>query len=405
MHGVVQAGGRSPKPLNGPSSTQQLKSGSDSVQNSASSFSSQAKGKKRERVDQGSDSIKRERLSKTEDGDSGHFRPENMLKSEIAKITDKGGLVDSTGVEKLVQLMQPDSADKKLDLAGRIMLVDVIAVTDRYDCLGRFVQLRGLPVLDEWLQEVHKGKVGDGSSPKESDRSVDEFLLALLRALDKLPVNLHALQTCNVGKSVNYLRSHKNSEIQKKARSLVDTWKRRVEAEMNMNDAKSGAGRGVSWQNKPAPSEVSHVGSRKLGNSAEVGSKSSPAQPSVSKSHQVKLGAGDSVSKSSAPPVSTKPMSPSVGALSKDQNFRMLVGATSSDLPSTPKKEEKSSSSSQSQNNSQSSDHAKTVGSACKEDARSSTAGSVSANKVTSSASRHRKSSNGLQGSAVSGVQ
>ncbi|XP_062106794.1 uncharacterized protein LOC133818104 isoform X2 [Humulus lupulus] len=406
MHGGVQSGGRSPKPLNGPSSTPQLKSGSDIVQNSASSFSSQAKGKKRERGDQGTDSVKRERLVKVEDGDSGQFRPENMIKSEIAKITDKGGLVDLAGVEKLVQLMQPDSADKKIDLAGRIMLVDVIAVTDRYDCLGRFVQLRGLPVLDEWLQEVHKGKIGDSCSPKECDKSVEEFLLALLRALDKLPVNLHALKSCNVGKSVNHLRSHKNSEIQKKARTLVDTWKRRVEAEMNMSDAaKSGPGRGVSWPNKPASSEVSHVGSKKTGNSAEVGSKSSNVQPSVSKAHQVKLGSGDAASKASASPGSTKLMSASVGTFSKDQNFRMLVAAGSSDLPLTPIKEEKSSSSSQSQNNSQSSDHAKTVGSSCREDARSSTAGSVCVNKVSSSGSRHRKAINGFQGSAIAGVQ
>ncbi|KAL5582497.1 hypothetical protein UlMin_014939 [Ulmus minor] len=398
MHGAVQSGGRSPKTLNGPSSTQQLKSVSDSVQNSASSFSSQVKGKKRERGDQGSDSAKRERLSKTEDGNSGQFRPENMLKSEIAKITDKRGLVDLAGVEKLVQLMQPDSADKKIDLAGRVMLVDVIAVTDRLDCLGRFVELRGLPVLDEWLQEVHKGKIGDGTSLKETDKSTEEFLLALLRALDKLPVNLHALQTCNVGKSVNLLRSHKNSEIQKKARLLVDTWKKRVEAEMKMNDAKSGPSRGVSWPNKPASSEVSHVGSRKTGNSADVGSKSSPAQPSASKGHQAKLVPGEAAKSS----VSPKSMTTSIGVISKDQNFKMLVGSGTSDLPLTPIKEERSSSSSQSQNNSQSSDHAKTVGSSCREDARSSTAGSVSGNKVSN---RHRKSSNGLQGSSISGVQ
>uniref|UniRef100_A0A803QLY0 TFIIS N-terminal domain-containing protein n=1 Tax=Cannabis sativa TaxID=3483 RepID=A0A803QLY0_CANSA len=345
-----------------------------------------AKGKKRERGDQGSDTVKRERLAKVEDGDSGQFRPENMLKSEIAKITDKGGLVDLSGVEKLVQLMQSDSAEKKIDLAGRIMLVDVIAVTERYDCLGRFVQLRGLPVLDEWLQEVHKGKIGD-SCPEDSDKSVEEFLLALLRALDKLPINLHALKSCNVGKSVNHLRSHKNSEIQKKARTLVDTWKRRVEAEMNVSDvSKSGQGRGVSWPNKPASSEVSHVGSKK-GNTAEVGSKCSNVQPSVSKAHQVKLGSGDAASKASATPGLTKPTSASV------------------DLPLTPIKEEKSSSSSQSQNNSQSSDHGKTVGSSCKEDARSSTAGSVCVNNVSSSGSRHRKVINGFQESAIAGGQ
>ncbi|TKY50689.1 Serine/threonine-protein kinase SAPK10 [Spatholobus suberectus] len=103
MHRAVQSGGRSPKPLNGPTSTHSLKSGSDNIENS-SSFGAQ------------------------------------------------GRLVDFEGVGRLMQLMQPDSADKKIDLAGRIVLVDAIALTDLYDCLGWFVQLRGLPVLDEWLQ-------------------------------------------------------------------------------------------------------------------------------------------------------------------------------------------------------------------------------------------------------------
>ncbi|KAI4346486.1 hypothetical protein L6164_007377 [Bauhinia variegata] len=403
MHGAVPSGGRSPKPLNGPTSTPSLKSGSDNIQNS-SSFGSQGKGKKRERGDQGSDSSKRERLTKTEDGGSGQFRPESMLKSEIAKITEKGGLVDFEGVERLVQLMQPDSSDKRIDLAGRIMLVDVIAVTDRFECLGWFVQLRGLPVLDEWLQEVHKGKLGDGSSPKESDKSVEEFLLALLRALDKLPVNLHELQNCNVGKSVNNLRSHKNSEIQKKARSLVDTWKKRVEAEMNMSDSKTGSSRGVSWPTKPAPSEVSHVGNRKTGGSVDIAVKSSTSQPLASKNSQAKHSTGEALSKSSPSSGSTKIMTTSVGSNSKDLNSKMSVGAGTSDLPLTPIKEERSSSSSQSQNNSLScsSEHAKAIGSSCKEDARSSTAVSLSASKVQSGVTRTRKSSNGLHGSAVS---
>ncbi|KAJ1384249.1 Transcription elongation factor, TFIIS/CRSP70, N-terminal, sub-type [Sesbania bispinosa] len=405
MHGAVQSGGRSPKPLNGPTSTQSLKSGSDNIQNS-SSFAVQGKGKKRERGDQGSESSKKERLLKVEDGDSGQCRPESMLKSEIAKITEKGGLVDFEGVERLVQLMQPDSADKKIDLAGRIMLVDVIALTERYECLGRFVQLRGLPVLDEWLQEVHKGKIGDGNMPKESDKSVEEFLLALLRALDKLPVNLHALQTCNVGKSVNHLRTHKNSEIQRKARSLVDTWKRRVEAEMNMNDSKSGSTRAVSWPAKPAASEVSHLGNRKTGGSSENVSKSSAIQSSVSKNSQAKLSSGEALSKSSSSPGSTKSITTSLGSNSKDQNIKVLVGAATSDLPLTPIKEERSSSSSQSQNNSisYSSEHAKTIGS-CREDAKNSTAVSMSVSKIPGGASRTRKSSNGLHGAGVAVVQ
>ncbi|KAA8530269.1 hypothetical protein F0562_004978 [Nyssa sinensis] len=412
MYGAVQSGGRSPKPLNVPTGTPQLKPGSDSVQNNTSSFASQVKGKKRDRSDQGSDPVKRERLSKIDDADSGQSRPEHMMKSEIAKITDKGGLVDFEGVERLVQLMQPNNTEKKIDLPCRIMLVDVISVTDRFDCLVRFVQLRGLPVLDEWLQEVHKGKIGDGNGQKESDKYVEEFLLALLRALDKLPVNLHALQTCNVGKSVNYLRSHKNSEIQKKARGLVDTWKKRVEAEMNIIESKSGSGRGGSWPTKSVLSEVSHVVGRRNGGSSEVGIKSTIVQSSTGKTPQVKLGSGEAVSKFASTSPGTAKSAVSVvatsgAASSKDMNSAILGGGGTSDLPLSTIKEEKSSSSSQSQNNSQScsSDQPKTGGFSCREDARSSTAASVSVNMISSSASRQRKSSNGLHGSSVSGVQ
>ncbi|RRT72445.1 hypothetical protein BHE74_00056395 [Ensete ventricosum] len=59
------------------------------------------------------------------------------------------------------------------------MLVDVIGSIDKYDCLDRFVQLRGEPVLDDRLQEVRKGKFGDGCSFKESDK-VEGFLVFAL---------------------------------------------------------------------------------------------------------------------------------------------------------------------------------------------------------------------------------
>ncbi|CAI9262947.1 unnamed protein product [Lactuca saligna] len=225
------------------------------------------------------------------------------------QVKDKGGLVDFEGVEKIIQLMQPESGDKKVDLASRIMLVNVISATDSFDCLSRFVQLRGLLILDEWLQEFHKGKISDGS-PKEGDLSVEEFLFALLRALDRLPVNIHALQTCNVGKSVNHLRSHKNPEILKKAKCLVDTWKKSVEAEMNMIERKrveqmniietrSGtrrAGSG-SWSNKQMMPEVSPHMVKQV--------KISSSQPSVVKA-QGKHSSGEAIVKSPESPSPTK---------------------------------------------------------------------------------------------------
>ncbi|KAK4383822.1 hypothetical protein Sango_3116000 [Sesamum angolense] len=189
---------------------------------------SEMHGKKEERGDHTAEPVKRDRSSRTEDGDSAQYKAESSLKSDIARITEKGGVVDLEGVEKLVQLMQSDRAERKMDLTSRLMLAGVISATEKVECLQRFVQLRGLPVLDEWLQDIHKGKVGSGNSSKDCDKSVEEFLLVLLRALEKLPVNLHALQMCNIGRSVNHLRSNKNVEIQRKARSLVDTWKKGV---------------------------------------------------------------------------------------------------------------------------------------------------------------------------------
>jgi hypothetical protein len=408
MHATLQPGGRSPKPMSGPTSTSQLKVGSDGVQNSASPIPTQVKGKKRERGDQGSEPVKRERTTKLDDGDSVHSRLESNLKSETAKITEKGGLIDSEGVERLVQLMLPDRNEKKIDLSGRSVLVGVIASTDKFDCLSRFVQLRGLSVLDEWLQEVHRGKIGDVSVAKDGDKPVEEFLLVLLRALDKLPVNLNALQMCNIGKSVNHLRTHKNLEIQKKARSLVDTWKKRVEAEMKINDAKSGSNQAVPWSARSRISEVSHGGNRHLGAPTDVAVKSSVTQLSASKAASVKVVQGESTSRSaSASPGSMKsvPSSALATANSKDGQPRHAAGIAS-DLPLATVKDEKSSSSSQSHNSqSCSSDHTKTGGVSGKEDARSPNAGSMSGNKISGGSSRHRKSINGLPGSTLSGVQ
>ncbi|KAL9243165.1 hypothetical protein vseg_017087 [Gypsophila vaccaria] len=408
MHATVQQqqGGRSPKPVNSPMSTSQLKQSPDSVQNSTTLIPTQTKGKKRERTDQASEPVKRERSSKADDGDSNVQRSEVWLKSEIAKITEKGGLVDSDSVERLVQLMQPDKLDRKRDITCRSLLAAVIAATDKDECLDRFVQLRGLPILDGWLQEVHKGKVGDSSSPRDHDKSVEEFLLTLLRALDRLPVNLNALQMCNIGKSVNHLRSHRNSDIQRKARSLVDTWKKRVEAEMNINDSRS-TSHGVSWTR--SRNDVSH-GVTRHASASDAAIKNPHSQLSSSKSAPVKSIQGEVAAKSvSASPATAKlPSSPaSTGANMKDGHHKISVICGSSELPISAVKDEKSSSSSQSHSNSYcSSDHVKVMGpSSVKEEARCSNSGSTSLNRSSGSGSRHRRTANTLHGVSASADQ
>ncbi len=106
-------------------------------------------------------------------------------------------------------------------VARHSMLAGVITATDNAKCLNQFVHLGGLCLLDDQLQEVHKGKVGEVGSPKECDKGVEDLLLTLLRALDRLSVDLKALKTYSVDKSMNHLQNHKNLDIQKKAKKLV----------------------------------------------------------------------------------------------------------------------------------------------------------------------------------------
>ncbi|GJM86804.1 hypothetical protein PR202_ga02698 [Eleusine coracana subsp. coracana] len=352
MHAAVQSGGRSPKRLNGASVAQQ-KSSSDGTQNCGPS-----KGKKRDRAEQGNDQAKRDRdrTVKVDESESGSLKVENM-KSEIAKITEEGGLPHAEAVEKLVHLMQLDRTERKIDFAGRVMLADIIAATESPDCLFRFVQLRGLPVLDDWLQEVHKGKSGEGSSPKETDKPIEEFIFALLRALAKLPINLNALQSCSIGKSVNHLRSHKNLEIQKKAKCLVENWKKRVDAEMKSNDVKAAvSGQAAPWPGKAGFSEISNAGNKRSG-SSESTMKNQLSQMSSSKALTAKSGAGDAVVKST----------PAVSGSSKSQHMQPA-----------------------------------NFGSSWKEDARSSTAASGNASKSSGGSSRgHRRGNNGRLSSGI----
>ncbi|XP_074587152.1 uncharacterized protein LOC141843040 [Curcuma longa] len=414
MHGAIQSGGHSQKALNATASSQQLKSGSDNVQSSGNS-SSQVKGKKRSRNDQGVEPIKgdqgielvkrdhnmeankREHLSKVSDGGVVTFKFEN-IRAEINKITDKGGLVSTEGVESLVSLMQPDVVEKKIDLASRIMLADVIAATEKSDCLNKFVQLRGVPVLDDWLQAVHKGKTDSGSSPHESEKLVEDFLLSLLRALEKLPINLNALQICNIGKSVNNLRSHKNMEIQKRARGLVDTWKKRVDAEMSkISDGKVvGSGQPASFPVKPGHSDVSQAGHKRTG-STDAAAKISLTRPSAAKVLPSKHGTTDS---------NKKPIAPApLAASSKDPHCKAAMGSGGSVVPPPAVKEERPSTSSQPQSNSQScsGDQVKPIASSWKEEVMSSVSGSGNTNKLASSTNRSHRSSNGLHVANVSG--
>jgi hypothetical protein len=294
---------------------------------------------------------------KLEDAEASPLKRERSMKPEeiISNLDKDGGLVDVTGVDSLVQLMQQDQNDgskKVADVtARRTKLVNVIAATEKEKCLNWFLHLGGLRLLDEWLQEAHKGKAGDAGSPREGDKGVEELLLGLLRALDRLPVDLKALKTCVVGKSVNHLRSHKNPEIQKKARKLVEVWKKRVDSEMKQSgEVKPGGGNVISWSYKLSSEPVHSLAVKDSGGPPEAAVKSSGATTTTGNTKAIQNGPtnGDGTVK----PIegSGKAGSPTLPA-AKDNSSKLSAGNFGSDVHADQTKDEKSSCSSHSPSN------------------------------------------------------
>lgn len=407
---ATHTGGRSLRTLNLHGPSQQLKLSSEKMQNG--SFLSQEKSKKREGTDQNTDPAKTECSSKAGDSCAGHFKHGHAVRPvEIASIIDKyGGLENSAGVEHLIHLMQEhvdDSAKKGTDLISwRTLLVEVIANTNRDDCLNQFVQIGGLLIMDEWLQAAHKGKNGGGGSPKGGDPIDDELLLMLLHAFNKLPVDLNALKKSSVGKSVNLLRNHRNFEIKKRAKYLVDTWKKRVSAELKDNDAISGSSQGASCPSNQALDEEVHF-QCKGGGSAKV-------VPEAPKTLTVKVNENTSrLSEADVMESSTSATPRSVEKSSLHSSIHgykdcyckkpFISGTTDMLVPST--KEEKTNSSSQSQSNSLSSSSLrKASGSSCREDSKSSVTDSLST-KALSLLFHHSTSGKGITGSDMQGKQ
>lgn len=217
------------------SSSQPPRSGGDPSQNARIPS---VRSKKRERSEPVSDPVKQQRVDKSCRSSD---ERDHVWKPDASSLVGKdGGLCSAASVDRLVYIMQYDWNDcmkTQVDLiASRTMLAKVVAATVELDCLVKFVKLGGLPLLDRWLQEAHRSKPpADNDSSVDEEKACEDLIVALLGALERLPVDLVALKSCTAGKSVNNLRSHRHPDIQRRARKLVDMWKKRVDAEMKQS--------------------------------------------------------------------------------------------------------------------------------------------------------------------------
>ena len=104
-----------------------------------------------------------------------------------------------------------------------------------------------------------------------------------------------------VGKSVNHLHSHKNTEVQKKARYLVYAWKKRVDEDMKNNDMKSMSSHAISLPCKHISGEVASTHRNKGSGSPEITSKGLDLLTPASKEVSNRIGQGGAGKSASVP--------------------------------------------------------------------------------------------------------
>ncbi|GBG89491.1 hypothetical protein CBR_g49282 [Chara braunii] len=232
------------------------------------------KGKKRERGDVDSEPSKRERPSSraTMDGEGGggpaviskRERGSNNSQSksdiDISGLVDKdGGLSGPSSVDQLLAFMQSSDVHKGgvSCVMKRERLTGIIGSTCRDECLSRFVHSGGHKILSEWMQEAQKASAaaakaanagGDGASGVGKDdevESVDSFLVVLLKALEKLPLDGEALRGSSLNKCVRGLKSHKCAEVQQRAKRLIEGWRKVARHETVVTEKQEGVGGGA----------------------------------------------------------------------------------------------------------------------------------------------------------------
>uniref|UniRef100_A0A5B6ZCZ1 TFIIS N-terminal domain-containing protein n=1 Tax=Davidia involucrata TaxID=16924 RepID=A0A5B6ZCZ1_DAVIN len=150
----------------------------------------------------------------------------------------KDGLTAPARVKELVTVMQKerDCVVKNIGDATRqwSAVASTIAATENKDCLDLFIQLDGLWFIDRWLKDAQK------FSNDTSDSFVEESITALLRALEKLHIDIEKSVSSGILISVKNLLGHNSSRVQDRARALFDSWKPDTDDDALTHDVEKG---------------------------------------------------------------------------------------------------------------------------------------------------------------------
>ncbi|RLM55960.1 hypothetical protein C2845_PM10G22240 [Panicum miliaceum] len=144
-----------------------------------------------------------------------------MLEDFFTLTEMKDGISTPARIAELISEIQ------KLKDAAQINTPDMIrqcsaaantlASTKNEECLQHFVHLNGVGFLNHWLQDAQNCG-GDVST------SAEDLIVAILTALECLPINNEQSTSSGVISTVNHLLAHGNAVINQKARALCQKW-------------------------------------------------------------------------------------------------------------------------------------------------------------------------------------
>ena len=137
---------------------------------------------------------------------------ENQLRDMIGP---NGGLLETRWVGRFVELMKETANTEAKDY-----LLKVLFNTPQSEkaALSRFIQLNGIEILGEWINE-HRSN---------SDQEDSQIVHSCLSCLNKLTISTDLLDKTQIGKTVNKLSKHPDPSVQAKANTIVSKWKKMV---------------------------------------------------------------------------------------------------------------------------------------------------------------------------------
>lgn len=134
----------------------------------------------------------------------------------------KDGLATPGRVNELLSVMQKEKecVVKNVGEATRqwSAVASTIATTENKECLDLFIQLDGLWFIDRWLKDAQN--FGNDTE----NRFLEELIIVLLRALDRLHVDNHRSISSGIDRTVQGLLGHSSSMVREKAKALCDGW-------------------------------------------------------------------------------------------------------------------------------------------------------------------------------------